>query len=308
MAQPLLDQILKAMAEKRPKPLVHMAFPLSNFKVLSSKYDTELIIKTRRVDKVIHIADADGEHLINYEFQTRYRRTIPKRMFVYAGALTATHNLDVSSVLFLLRPPRDLSTLGRYEVELFNRRTNKFEFIVVKLWEYREAILAGKRQYLPFVPFLHDISPRPDVAVLRKQPELINLEKDPEVRDELMGFSLLLAQRHFARELVKEVFKQEKLTMNINWDEVAFIGEEIKEKTSQAQAQAQTQTTQKLLMQVLATRFGVANGGVLRLVNAIHQPQKLEVIFRRSLKAKSLDAVVEMLQKAKPLAKRKSEK
>jgi len=117
------------MAEKRPKPLVHMAFPQSDFKVISSKYDTELIIKTRRVDKVIHIADEHGEHLINDEFQCRYRRTIPKRMFVYAGALTATHNLDVSSVLFLLRPPRDLSTLGRYEVELFNRRTNKFEFI-----------------------------------------------------------------------------------------------------------------------------------------------------------------------------------
>jgi len=92
--------------------------------------------------------------------------------------------------------------------------------------------------------------------------------------------------------------------MNINWDEVAFIGEALKEKTSRAQ----TQTTQKLLMQVLTTRFGVANGRVLQLVNAIHQPQKLEVIFRRSLKAKSLDAVVEMLQKAKPPAKRKSEK
>jgi len=208
--------MLKAMAEKRPKPLVRMAFPESDFKVISSKYDTELIIKTRRVDKVIHIADEYGERLINYEFQSRYRRTIPKRLFVYAGALTATHNLDVSSVLFLLRPPRDLSTLGRYEVELFNRRTNKFEFIVVKLWEYPEAILAGKRQYLPFVPFLHDISPRPDVALLHKQPELISLEKDPEIRDELLGFSLLLAQRHFARELVKEVFKREKLLNFVN--------------------------------------------------------------------------------------------
>ena len=308
MAQPLLDQMLKAMAEKRPKPLVRMAFPQSDFKVISSKFDSELIIRTRRVDKVIHIADAAGEHLINYEFQARYRRTIPKRMFVYAGALTATHNLDVSSVLFLLRPPRDLSTLGRYEVELFNRHTNKFEFIVVKLWEYRDAILAGKKQYLPFVPFLHDISPKPDVALLRKQPELINLEKDTEVRDELMGFSLLLAQRHFARELVKEVFKQEKTKMNINWDDVAFIGEELKEKTSQAKMQAQTQTLQDVLMQVLATRFGAANGRVLRLVNSIQQPQKLETIFRRSLKAKSLDAVVEMLQKAKPPARRKSEK
>jgi len=79
MAQPLLDQMLKAMAEKRPKPFLQMAFPRSDFKVISSKYDTELIIKTRRVDKVIHIADAGSEHLINYEFQSRYRRTISNR-------------------------------------------------------------------------------------------------------------------------------------------------------------------------------------------------------------------------------------
>ncbi len=301
MAQPLLDQILKLQAERRPRPFVRLAFPGSAFKVIASKYDTELIIKTRRVDKVIHIADADGEHLINYEFQSRYRRTTAKRMFVYAGALTATHNLEVSSVLFLLRPPKDIRSLGRYEVELFKQRTNAFEFIVVKLWELRNHILAGKKEYLPFVPFLLDISPKPDVALLRKQRELIDLEKNLKHRDELMGFSLLLAKRHFARELVKEIFKQEEQTMDIIWEDVPFIGDRIKQKTAEAQAQ----TLQKTIMEVLATRFDVANGKIARLVNSINQPQKLEVIFRRALRAKSLDTVVNMLEKAKPQAKRK---
>jgi len=88
--------------------------------------------------------------------------------------------------------------------------------------------------------------------------------------------------------------------MGINWEDVPFIGDRMIE--------IKAQTLQENLQEVLATRFGVANGRVSRLINSIHQPQKLEVIFRRSLKAKSLDAIVEMLQKAKPPAKRKSEK
>ena len=44
MAQPLLDQILKAMAERRPKPFVFMAFQKKDFRIISSKYDTELIL------------------------------------------------------------------------------------------------------------------------------------------------------------------------------------------------------------------------------------------------------------------------
>jgi len=225
-------------------------------------------------------------------------------MFVYAGALTATHNLEVSSVLFLLRPPRDLRTLGRYEVELFNQRTNKFEFTVVKLWEFRDDILAGKRQFLPFVPFLQDISPKPNLALLRKQRELISLENDPKFRDELMGFSLLLAKRHFTRELVREIFKQEEQTMEVIWDDVPFIGERIKKVRTESQASV----LQKNIQEVLNTRFGVVNGKLTRLVNSIDQPQKLEVIFRRSLKAKSLDTVVNMLQKTKEQAKQKSGK
>jgi hypothetical protein len=296
---------LKLQAERRPRPFLRLAFPDSDFKVIASKYNTELIIKTRRVDKVIHIADADGEHLINYEFQSRYRRTTAKRMFVYAGALTATHNLEVSSVLFLLRPPpKNVRTLGRYEVKLFKQRTNTFEFIVVKLWELRDEILAGKKEYLPFVPFLLYISPKPSIALLRKQRELINLERNPERRAELAGFSALLARRYFARELIRTILMQEKQTMSIDWEEVPVIGDRIKEKVTEGQAQ----TLQKTIMEVLAMRFDVANGKIARLVNSIHQPQKLEVIFRRALRAKSLDTVITMLQQAKPQTKRKPRK
>ncbi|MGH7454898.1 MAG: hypothetical protein ACRENG_26310 [bacterium] len=61
-------------------------------------------------------------------------------------------------------------------------------------------------------------------------------------------------------------------------------------------------------MKVLANRFGTTNGKIARLVNSLRQPPKLEVISRRALWAKSPNTVLNMLQQAKPQAKRKSRK
>jgi hypothetical protein len=61
-------------------------------------------------------------------------------------------------------------------------------------------------------------------------------------------------------------------------------------------------------MDALAINFGPVNGKIARLVNSIDNPKKLKAIFRRTLKAKELDKVVELLQRAKPPAKRKMAK
>lgn len=92
--------------------------------------------------------------------------------------------------------------------------------------------------------------------------------------------------------------------MEVIWEDRPFVGEKIKKTATETKAQ----TLQKTIMEVLAMRFDVANGKIARLVNSIHQPQKLEVIFRRALRAKSLDTVITMLQQAKPQVKRRSRK
>jgi|GEM_PF-5403176 len=61
-------------------------------------------------------------------------------------------------------------------------------------------------------------------------------------------------------------------------------------------------------MTALEAHFGHVNGKIARLVNSIDNPPKLKIIFKRALKAESLGAVVNMLQKAKPVPKRKTAK
>lgn len=67
-------------------------------------------------------------------------------------------------------------------------------------------------------------------------------------------------------------------------------------------------TLRENILEVLTNRFGDngRRGGVtgkaVRLVYAIKEPKKLEAIFRRALKVKSLGPIVAMLEKAKASA------
>lgn len=97
-----------------------------------------------------------------------------------------------------------------------------------------------------------------------------------------------------------------------HWERVPIFGDRIRERFKQGKQEGwkegreegreegQTLALQDSIMDVLATRFTKENGKIARLVNSIDDPKKLRTIFRRTLKAQSLDVVVDMLQKAKP--------
>jgi hypothetical protein len=84
MAQPIIDQVLKEMTELYPKPFVHAIFPKEKFRIISTKLDKELTIKTRLSDRAIMLETAAGKRIVHFEFQLRYTRKIPERLFTAA--------------------------------------------------------------------------------------------------------------------------------------------------------------------------------------------------------------------------------
>ncbi len=128
MARSTLDQVLKEMSELYPDPFVYMLLPHEKFRVISTKLDKELTIKTRLTDRAIMLETAEGKRIIHFEFQLRYRRKIAERVFVYSGALTAKYEMPVSSFLLLIKPSRLVKNFGVYHADLFNKTTNEFTF------------------------------------------------------------------------------------------------------------------------------------------------------------------------------------
>ncbi|MDZ7261438.1 MAG: hypothetical protein ONB05_04965 [candidate division KSB1 bacterium] len=306
MAQQLIDQLMKKMAERYAEDFIKLVFPEADFTVVSTELDKELIIQTREIDVAIKILEQDREHIFHLEFQTEYDPEIPKRIFIYAGALTAKYHLEVTSVLFQLRPPpKSVQILNCYQVTVFGQETNKFSFIAIKLWEYQRQIISGKRPYRIFAPLLLELSDQPDEAVLRKERELILLEEDSKRRVELLGICLALASRHFDFNFLKAFFKEDEAMLE-KLEEVPYIGEKIKEaeekgrKKGRAEGKAEgkaegelvgrIQAVRENIVELLMSRFGSVDGEIKKSLEFVNNPEALKALFNLALKIESLEA------------------
>jgi len=285
LAHQLVDQLLKKMAEYHAEEFIRLAFPDADFEVIATKLEKELIIKTKIVDSVIKIAVGDEQYLVHFEFQTEYKSDIPRRMFIYAGALTAKYDLKVASILFQIKPPpKNLPVIIRYDVRLFGNVVNSFSFHCVKLWEYQAEILTGKQEYLGFVPLLLELSSQPDKALLVRQRDLIQQEKDIIRRTELTGLCLVFASKYFDFNFLKEFFKED-IDMLEGLEQVPYIGEKIKT----ARSEGLQKGIQSDIIETVNIRFHSTNG-TENLINNIHDIALLRKVFHLALTTNSLEA------------------
>lgn len=304
----LYDKFLKDMAEHHSAELLGLAFPEDQFKVLSAQLDKELILRSRQVDTVMLVRTKRGRQIFHLEFKAEYNRRELRKIFGYAGALTLKYRLDVTTILYLVRPPsKRARDLGLYQAMPFGVPTNQFGFRVVRLWELLEAILAGDKRLTALVPLLLELVTKPDIAYLHRQRELIRLEEDPVRRAELYYYTLAFAQRHFSQHFLRSFFKEDK-EMDEFWENVPIFDEIIQEKKQKIRKDGQREILQEIILEELEAHFGRVNGKIAHLVNSIDDPKTLKAVFQRVRKAKSRDTVVNALQKAKPTAKRNTAK
>ncbi|MDZ7361322.1 MAG: hypothetical protein ONB46_11430 [candidate division KSB1 bacterium] len=205
----LYDKFLKDMAEHHAEELPGLAFMEVRFKILSAQLDKELILRSRQVDTVMLVRTKRGRQILHLEFKTKYNRQELRKIFGYAGALTLKYRLDVTTILYLVRPPsKRAGDLGLYQAMPFGVPTNQFAFRVVRLWELHDAILAGDKRLTAWVPLLLELVEKPDITHLHRQRELIRLEEDPVRRAELYYYTLAFAQRHFSQHFLRSFFKE----------------------------------------------------------------------------------------------------
>ncbi len=329
MAHKLIDRFLKDVLERRAEDILSALFPGRKFRVLSTQLDKEIIVRSREVDKAVLIRNARGKHIIHFEFYKRYTRENLRKTFAYAGLLTAKYDLDVTTIWLLVKPPSQRAReIGLYQTAPFEAPTNQFSFMVVKLWELRDAILAGKPELMPLVPLLSEIVAKPDLALLHRQRELIQTEKDPERRAELLLYTVAFGKKHFQTRVINNIFAglfqenrtmlkelrdlaetpvlkeiiqewvDEKVEKRVEVEVEKRVEVEVEKRVEVEVEKQQAHTLQEALLDVLAIRFGKENGKVRRMVLALDNPKKLKAMHRRALRAKSLAPILAQLQKA----------
>ncbi|MEK7728890.1 MAG: hypothetical protein AAB354_10785 [candidate division KSB1 bacterium] len=326
MNHQLADKFLKDLVEHHLKEFLALLDPKRKYEVISTPLDKELIVRRRESDFVVKVRVGRRIFLFHFEFLSQYRRRNVREAHGYGGALTLKYRCEVVTVLFVLKPPsRNPQALGDYEVAPFGFALNRHQLAVVKLWELREAILAGQKEYLALVPLLAEISPTVDQQLLQRQRELLAQVPDPKRRAELKFYTMAFAQKYFSTKFLMHFFEDKN--MNEHWDQVPIFGEHVKRRAKESWQKGREvgieegieegiekgiekglekglNVARHNITAVLRMRFGNVNGQFERALNAIEEPRKLEAVFNRILNADSLAAVQKILAAEKHLSQK----
>jgi len=291
-----------------------MLQPRRKYKLIPVKLDKEIIVRTRESDHVMKVKVGEKEYMFHLEFITRYRPDDAQEAYRYGGSLSAKYDCDVVTILLVLKPSRPVEKIGCYEVSPFGVPLNRHQYGVVRLWEFRDRILAGDKRLTGLVPILPEISPVVDKSLLERQRELIYLTKDPDRQAELLFYTMAFAERYFDRNfLVKFLLENKKMIEH--WEQVPGFGDLIKKRVRDAEHKAVKEGEKKGEMRgklsalrdsiadILQVRFGTSNGRIYRKLLNIDQLRTLQSLHRHALTVSSLGEFVAVLDAKRAAAR-----
>lgn len=198
----------------------------------------------------------------------------------------------LSAVIYLGR--RNYRRLPRgYAVEFRGRPVHTFPYLVLRLWEYAEAIASGELREL--APLLILLTEEKDERVLARSRELILASPDRKWRADALSTAITVARRYFPKELLLKFFREE-LRMLQEADIVQDWINEGNEGFEKGVEKGEAKATRDAILDVLSERFGVVKAGIGKRLAAIDDPAVLRSLHRRSIKVESLEEFMRLLE------------
>lgn len=296
-----IDKGMKILARKNPESFLNLIFGSNYDYSLKVIEDPVLNIPEKRGDFIYVLQKGIEEFGLHLDFQLIPRGEFLQRIFLYNALFTEKLGMPVCSVV--IYPEKgDYATFPQeYRVDVRKELWNSFTFKAIKLWEYRDKIESG--ELLVLSPLLVLLEETPDKRTLEKEKELINKVEDEKLRSDLFSVAITIASRRFSRDFLYKFFKEE-MNMLKEWD---IVQEWIKEGENKGIQQGMQQgiqqgskegvmTTRIMIVELLEDKLEV-DKEIVDILDKIEDMKLLELIFRKVLKAKSLDVVKKFAQK-----------
>ncbi len=258
--------------------------------------DGNLASVAAEADRVVRIL-ADPDWLVHFEVQASRDLSLPRRMFRYNALLDLKFGLPVESVLFLLRPQADGPEL---DGTLHRARPGAgpylaFGYKVIRVWTLSaEALLRGSLATLPMA-LIADAPKGRIRSVIRRFDDRLRAEaSEAEAADLRMVADLLLRLR-YPRGEVRTMFSK------IDWirecDSLREVHQEgieqgIERGIVEGRGQGRVSEVRSLVLRLGTKKLGEPGTQVRRRVEAMDDPERLELMAERLLDATSWDEVV----------------
>lgn len=242
------DRALKIIGRNSPEVFLRIAFPNQLIELIGTEENVELSLPEQWVDFVHRIRVGEQEYLLHIEFQYQHKRDFPKRVFIYSGELTDQFELPVISIVLYLKR-RKTPPPNSYDVRIGKQVTNRFSYLVFKLWDYEEEIRSG--QFIELAPLLVMIEESPTKETLAQERQLILQIPDPKVRADLLATAVTIASRYFNSTFLWQFFREEVEQMR----QASFIEDWVKEASQQALQQGIQQERSANVLRILRHKF-----------------------------------------------------
>jgi len=298
LAVNVFDRSVKALARRYPEPFVRVALGSTDDLTVETIENPEINLPERRLDFVYGLRQEDREYILHLEFQLEHQADVPERMFTYNALPTAAYGRPVLSAVIYLERRGYRQLPQEYVVEFRGRPVHTFPYLVVRLWDYAEAISSGQLKEL--APLLILLTEEKDEKVLARCRELILASPDKKWRANALSAAITVARRYFPKELLLRFFKEE-LEMLQEADIVQdWINEGFQKGMERGMERGlekgQIKATREGILDVLAERFGVVRQGIAAKLAAIEDAAVLRSLLKKSVKVESIEEFARLLE------------
>ncbi|TDA70070.1 MAG: hypothetical protein D9V47_03415 [Clostridia bacterium] len=184
-------------------------------------------------------------------------------------------------------------------VEFRGRPVHTFPYLVIRLWEYAEAIASGELREL--APLLILLTEEKEEKVLARSRELILASRDEKWRANALSAAITVARRYFPKELLLKFFREELRMLHEadivqDWINEGF--EKGMEKgIEKGIEKGEVRAIREDIVDMLSERLGMVKTGIGKKLAAIDDPAVLRSLHRKSIKVESVEEFSRLLEK-----------
>lgn len=250
----VIDITIKALFRSQPLAALRLAGIQSRIEPVSFE-DTSISLPEMRADHVFLIGekDAPGYGAIYVEYQLQPSAKAMKDWFTKRGGLMKQLNLPVVLLVIYIKKGDRATFPDRLVTEVAGLQ-DVYVFPVVLLWEHRERIANG--EFPELAPIMIVFDPEPNETTLKREIEIIHQAGfTKEVKADLLGMALRLAEGSFSKDLLRAIFREEL--------DMVQHGGIIEEWITEAEARGVQEST----IRVLTLRLGELPDALIERIN-----------------------------------------
>jgi len=291
-----VDKSLKILARRHPKSFLDLIFDYDYEYMLEVVENPVLNIPEKRADYIYILQKNLERFALHMDFQLIPTKEFLRRLFLYNALFTETLNMPVCSVAIYPEKGNYATFPEEYRVDIKGDLWNSFTFRAIKLWDYRERIEGG--EFPALAPLLVLLEKNPDEHTLEREKRLINTIEDESLKSDLTAIAITIASRKFTREFLYTFFKEE-INMLKEWDivqewikegEEKGLHEGIEKGIEKGRKEGELSSARTLITELLEDKFSM-DKEMIEILEKIENMKLLNIIFRRSLRAKNLQEV-----------------